>query len=365
MTGQQLIERMVALLRHYVAMTEGQALVAALWALNTWTYERFAAVPYLEIWAMHKRSGKSTLAEILCALSRGGRVLATARVLAMVRMIEGTEGHYVPFLEESERFWRGGLGDERSILATGYRKGAQHEVMGKTGIERFRTFCPKAFVLIGNVHDILRDRCISLKMDRSTPKGNWTLDRVAGEAEAMAIIEAWKDVARTVTGPFPIVDPDWLTSSRDREIWSPLFSLAAVLKLHKATLELLVRTSVDMAALKQLPAVKYSPSQDEPVGDDGNAAEAVLRDVRLCLQAGETRVTTDELLRRLHAIDTAPWRSWRGNGLDSIALAALLVRFGIEGEQWTVGKSVTDPQTGKRARKYVRGYSVKALTKPV
>lgn len=352
MTGQQLIDRMVRFLRHYVNMTDGQALVAAIWVLNTWTYEKFAAVPYLEIWARHKRSGKSTLAEMLCAMARGGRVLATVRVLSMVKLIEANDGHYVPFIEEAERFDKGTLGDERAILASGYRKGAFHEV----GKEKFRTFCPKAFVLIGNVHDILRDRCIEMEMSRGVPAGNWTLDRIAGEDEASAIVEAWLDLGkRSITGPLAVLDPNWLISSRDREIWSPIFSLAALLRLDKPTMSLLTRASVDLCTLKTQPRVRYQISQDEIVGDDSDAASAVLRDVVTAMGA-DPFVRTEDLLQRLHDIDTAGWRTWHGVGLDAISLAALLVRFGVEPEVGRVGK-------GRKDSKTFRGYKLSAIQK--
>lgn len=358
MTGQELVERWAALIARYVQVSKGQALVLALWALNTWVYERFPVTPYLEIWAMHKRSGKSTLAEILSLLSRGGRVLATVRVLSMVKLIEAKEGAYVPFIEEAERFEKGNLGDERSILASGYRRGAKHELEKAD----YRTFSPKAFVLIGNVHDILRDRCISIKLERGTPASNWTLERYTAEAEIDDLIVAWRDVAKhsldvikTDDGPrFKLVDPDWLTSARDREIWTPLFSLAHALKLHKDTLEVLQRASVDLSILKSLPPVKYHPAQEEHVSDDANAAEAVLRDIRNVIKPGEVFIPTEQVVDRLHAIPTAPWRAWRGDGLNAITLAALMERFGLKPEVARVGK-------GRKDSKTVRGYKVKQL----
>lgn len=359
MTGQQLIERWAALIKRYVALTDGQALVLALWALNTWVYERFHVTPYLEIWAMHKRSGKSTLAEILSLLCNGGRVLATVRVLSMVKLIEAKEGHYVPFIEEAERFKSASLGDERSILASGYRRGAFHELEKA----KYRTFCPKAFVLIGNVHEILRDRCISMKLERATPPHNWTLDRVTAEAEIDDLIVAWREVAKsgvlnvikTDDGPrFHMIDPAWLPSARDREIWTPLFSLAGALRLNAGTMETLQRASVDLSILKTLPPVEYHPAQEERVSDDANAAESVLKDLIGVLAEGEQFIGTAEALKRLHGISIAPWRAWRGDGLNEITLAALLQRFGIEPVMGQVGK-------GRKGRQTMRGYKVAHL----
>lgn len=362
MTGQELLDRMVAFIRRYVALTEGQALVCALWALNTWTYDRFAAVPYLEIWAAHKRSGKSTLAEILSSMSQGGAVLATTSGVSLARAIEAFEGRYTPFIEEAEKFSKATLGNDRSILATGYRRGASHTVTtGKGEVLRFRTYSPKAFVLIGNVHEILHDRCISVKLTQGQPVGNWTLDREMGESEGFAIVESWRKVAKGLdvvntdgNVRFKVIDPDWLMSSRDREIWSPLFSLAAALRCNGATLNTLTRASVDMSELKTQPLVKYHPSADVRVNDDMDAATAVLRDCLAVIGDAETFIPTEVLLTRLHGIATSPWRSWRGVGLDDQTLPQLLTRFGITPDIGQVGK-------GRKDRKVIRGYKVAKL----
>lgn len=360
MTGQELIDKWVAFIKRYVALSDGQALTVALWALNTWVYERFPVVPYLEIWAMHKRSGKSTLAEILALMSRGGRVLATVRVLSMVKLIGAKEGAYVPFIEEAERFEKGTLGDERSILASGYRRGAVHELEKMS----YRTYCPKAFVLIGNVHDILRDRCISIKLDRRVPEHNWTLERWTAEAEIDDLIVAYRDMAKsgamdiikTEDGPrFKMVDPSWLWSARDREIWTPIFSLAHALRLHKNTLELLQKASVDLSIIKAQPAVKYHASQEEGAGDDQNAADAVLADLLTVFRPGEAFLPSAEVVTRLQAIPTAPWRAWRGDGLNEISLAALLGRFGVAPDRGQLGRG--------KARQQVRGYKLADLRK--
>ena len=354
MTGQQLIERWAAFIQRYVALTDAQALTVALWAINTWVYERFYTVPYLELWAEHKRSGKSTLAEVLSVLVRGGRVLATVRVLSMVKLIEAKEGAYVPFIEEAERFNKATLGDERAILASGYRRGAVHELEKAA----YRTFCPKAFVLIGNVHEILRDRCISIKLERQTPAHNWTLERYVAETEAADLILGLRDlmrdgvdVVRTADGGarFNTVDPVWLPNPRDRELWTPLFSIASAMRLHKDTMGLLQRASVDLSVLKTLPPVVYHPSQGELVGDDQNAADAVLADLRGVLLPGEAFILSSEAIKRLHALDVAPWRAWRGDGLNEISLAALLGRFGIESRYGQIGK-------GRKERTKGRGY---------
>lgn len=362
MTGQQLVEKWMAFMRRYVAMTEAQALVCVLWAMHTYVYERFYAVPYLEIWAEHKRSGKSTLASILSQFSRGGRVLTTVRVLSMVKVAESKEGAYVPFMEEAERFNKATLGDERGILASGYQRGAVHELEKAS----YPTFFPKAFVLIGNVHNVIRDRCISIKLGRQAPSRSWTNERYIAEAEVADLVIAMRDVfksgavsvVRTADGAvrFELIDPVWLMSDRDREIWTPLFTLAHALRLNKETLALLTRASVDLSQLKTLPEVVYHPSQGELVEDDQNAADAVLRDLHAVLPEGVKFIPSADVVKLLQDIDTAPWRGWRGDGINAVSLAALLGRFGIHPAPGRVGK--VPGGKGRKDTKTVQGYQV-------
>lgn len=367
MTGHELISEIVRFIRRYCVVSEAQALTVALWALNTWVYERFNAVPYLEIWATHKRGGKSTLAECLSMLSRGGRTLATVRTLQMVRLIEATDGAYVPFIDEAERFWQGTLGDDRAILATGYQRGAVHEIEQKGSVAQYRTFSPKAFMLIGNLHDVIRDRCISIKLERAVPAASLTTEHEAAKLEANALVKRWQTMLATATTSmdvipteaeprFKVIDPVWLTNPRDRQIWLPLFTLAGAMKLHKADIELLQRASVDLSVLKTLPPVRYHQIQEEQLADDTPAVEALVRDVWSVLRDDEKAVATVDLLERLYAIPIAPWRSFGINGLSAAQLSDMLARYAVKPTAIRFGKSKKGDNTN-----VMKGYKAAEL----
>src|SRR5687768_7488369 len=126
MTGQQLIDRWIAFFRRYVVMSDQQALVVALWAINTWFYDRFASVPFLEVVATTKRSGKTTLLNCLKMTTRNAEMFAIVRILTVLRMIEAFEGRITVLIDEAEQFSKPSLGELRSGIATGYLEGAQH-----------------------------------------------------------------------------------------------------------------------------------------------------------------------------------------------------------------------------------------------
>lgn len=359
MTGQQMVDRWVAFLRRYVVMSEQQALVVALWAINTWVYEHFPSVPFLEIVATTKRSGKTTLLDVLRMVTRGAEKFAIVRILTVLRMIEAYEGKVTILIDEAEQFSKPSLGEQRSGIATGYKSGAQHAISVGKGFQRFRTFAPWAFAQIGNVHDVLRDRCIEIELERGKPTRVLSEWDTTAKAEAEELIAELVEYARTQASKnngkmhIPIVPADWL-SGRERELWTPIVSVAAWLGIHADTMKALQIASVDLGLLKTLPPKVWHSAQDELDAEEKDAAERVLQDVRSVLQPGETAIFSRVLVERLRAIGTAPWRAWRGNGINEITLAALLSRYGLQPDTVTIGK-------GRKTRQQAKGYKVRDI----
>lgn len=353
MTGQQLVDRWIAFVRKYVAMTDGQALVVALWAMTTWVQERYTVKPYLEIVAPAKRSGKTRVLDVLTLLSRNAQPNATLRVLSMCRIIGALEQRCTFLFDEMEVLWSASLGDTRQILASGYRNGAFHTVIVGGKAMRFPVACMKAFALIGNVQDVIRDRCIELELSRSKPERQLPEWQDEAEAEAVELVEALRVYSGRLDR-WPVVPADWL-HNREREIWTPLYSVATALGLHADAMRTFQAISVDLGQIKLQPAKRYDALQDATTdADELEAAERVLRDAVTVFQPGETFVPSTELVNRLRGIHTSPWRSWRLHGLNEIHVSALLDRFGVAPEVGQIGK-------GRKERKQVRGYKLTSI----
>lgn len=355
-TGQHVIDKWIAFIRTYAYLTDGQALVIALWAIHTWLYERFAAIPYLEIVATAKQSGKSTVLHLLKMLCSGQPdIRLVIRVLSIVRDIEAANGKTTILIDEAESLGSGNLGETRQMMAGSYLEGAKHSVYVGRKRQTFRTFAPYAFAQIGNVHDVLRDRCIEIELERHAPTLYLSEHRAEAREQADACISALVSYSRQAgTGErIPIVAPDWLRT-REREIWTPILSIAHWLKLHADTMRLLQETSTDLALLKTLPAKRHYSLQDETDAEDRSMAERVLADIRSVLPLTEPVIASTTLVDRLRAIPTAPWRKWRGTGLDETVLAALLSRYGISPDRVQFGK-------GRKGRTQARGYRSRDL----
>lgn len=359
MTGQQLIERWTAFLRQYLVLETTQDLVLALWAMHTWIYERFGATPYLSITATHSQAGKSNALKATALLSRNSRVYSTIRPLAVVRLIEQNDGAFTCCLDEAEKLRSASLGDTRSLLATGYQRGSTHPLTVGQKVVEFRTFCPKAFASIGDIQPILRARSIIIDMRRGTPARSFTLEYETAQAQADELIGEFVNFMKASKQTrIAVVDPVWLSQPRDREIWTPLFSLASFLGLHKDALDALTGWSVDNAHFKLLPPREHYSAQDETDAEERTMAELALRDIKASYRDGETFLPSAVIVDRMRAIVTAPWRSWRGHGLNEIVLAALLSRYGLT----PTTARVSTRADGKKTRedsKTLRGYAVK------
>lgn len=354
MTGQKLVEMFAKWIGSFVALSEAQAVVCALWVMHTHLSERFQATPYLEISAATKRSGKTTLLETLGMLCRNPQLFATVRVLTVCRMIEGFNGMITCGFDEAERLSSSSIGDTRSMLATGYRQGQYHAVTVGKGFAKFPVFCPKMFALIGNLTPVLRDRSIPIYLDRAKPERSLSAEHTSATAEAENMVAVMRGYFATVQR-LNITVPMWL-DGREQEIWTPIFSIAQALDLHKSTLDMLTAASVDMGQLKTAPARVWHSAQDEQDADERGAAERVLADLLTVLREGEPAIFSAVAVDRLKAIHTSPWRTYKGTGLDALTLAALLTRYGLQPAVVQMGK-------GRKGREVARGYKTADIRK--
>lgn len=362
MAGQELVTRLAAWLRQYVWFpTPGQDLIVALWIMHTWFIDHFTSTPYLCLTARTKRAGKTTLLELVAASGQNGQLIATLRPAAIARLLHATEGRVTACFDEMESLSRGSVGDLRSIMATGYRRGQFHMVTSGDKVKAFRTFGPKAFALIGDMTDVIRDRAIILRLSRA-PRGTEVLDytnpsvRERAHAEAAELVQELKTFAER-TGKPNYIAPEFL-HGRESEIWLPIWTLAHHAALSPEVMDGAAGAMVDISAIKSEPAASWTAlSEDfEREQEDADYSEHVLRDMRAVLREDETKIRSTDAVERLRAIPTSPWRTWRGTGLDTITLAALLSRFGVQPKSLRFGKG----KAGDNSNVH-KGYDAKEL----
>lgn len=147
--GCTLISQLESYIRSYVTLAENcYALVIALWLVATHAWPAFDAFPYLVVTSATKRSGKTRLLELLSFVASNSRLVAHISPAALYRTIDAEKPTLL--VDEAEMF-SSAKSEYRSLLNTGYRRG--QTVKRQDG--DYETYCPKAFALIGDVHDIL------------------------------------------------------------------------------------------------------------------------------------------------------------------------------------------------------------------
>lgn len=332
MKPSTLVRRLESYLASYLAFPNPhQALVVALWIVGTWVYKWFDAYPYLVITAATKRSGKTRLAELIGFAGWHAKPFAAMTPATMFRAIGA--GATILF-DEAESLSSESAGVMRSVLNVGYRRGQTIPRIEKGEVKEFEVYCPKAFVLIGDVYDTLKDRSIVIELARGVPAKTfvWADAESDGRALGAEIEQETKNL------DVPAADLIDFLSGREAEIWAPLFALCKL--LCPSRLDDLTRAAADFAALKTADTKRYTSlkNADDAAADDTYARQA-LADLTAILSRGSAvAVSTDHAVTAMKQIATAPWRTYRGGGLTPILLANLLSRFGVTPKNCRFGK---------------------------
>lgn len=331
------------------------SLPIALWAIGTQLYPNFDAYPYLVVTSATKRSGKSRLAELMsfiCANPVSSGAMTPASMFKTM-----AEDKPTIFMDEAESLSSEAASNMRVVLNMGYRKGSVvRRVVGQQ-VKEYEVYCPKVFILIGDVFDTLKDRSIIIRMFRATAKVE--LERFVFEpckAEGAVLrerIHEWVEENES-----SIIDAftkfggiDFLTD-RDEEIWSPLFVICSLIAPDR--LEDLKCMAVDIATEKTQESRRYSELEsNEAEMADNEYAIRLLQDVATVID-GKKYLATTEIIEKLRAIPTAPWRVYKGQGITMHSLSTMLSRFGVAPSTVQIGK-------GRSNRQVVRGYRAEVI----
>lgn len=338
----------------YVAFTDAYSLPIALWTIGTFLWPDFDAFPYLVITSATKRSGKTRCSEIISFACSNPANSAAMTAASIFRSI--SEEKPTIFFDEAETISGESASVLRSVLNVGYRKGQTVKRVSGNQVLEYDTYCPKVFILIGDVYDTLKDRSIIIRMKRAEVSTRFVYDMaknegavlrercaMAVEANRSAILEKFSTYGRI----------EFLTD-RDEEIWTPLFVICEALCPER--MRDLRRIAVDMATEKTQKATRHIDLHEfEDKAQDDEYCEKLLRDMETTF--GKNAVMSSaEIVEKLKEIETAPWRKFRGDGINPQTMADMLRRF--------PGVYPKNVQIGKRPdRKILKGYKLEDVRK--
>lgn len=346
-----LIERIETYITDYVTLADRQySLPIALWILGTFCFKDFDAYPYLVINSPTKRSGKTRLAEMISFCCNNPRAMSALTGPTLFRLIE-KETPTILF-DEAE-----GLNSEassvmRSVLNVGYRRGQTIPRVGGDGnTVEFATYCPKIFILIGDVYDTLRDRSIVITMQRAEAPKRFTFEavRTEGNTIRLAADAAVKSNSGNIQHAFRNHNGLPFLMDRDEEIWTALFCLAQVFCPDR--LRELQGAAADMAAEKTAEGRAYTDMEAKE--NEANSVEygkKCLMDLwGVFVKDGVKYLRTEDVITKLKEIPTSPWRKFRGAGVDAHDLSNLMQRFDVRPVRIALG-------SGRGKQKFYRGY---------
>jgi hypothetical protein len=329
-TNNPIVADIETYLAGYLAFQDnGYRFTAALWTLGTYLWHGFSTFPYMVITSDTKRSGKTTLAELLSFVSNTPRNIAGVTVASVLRMMRDERASL--FIDEAESLSSDAQTVMKAVLNVGYRRGQTipRAAAGKEGNEYWPVYGPKCFILIGDVYDTLRDRSVIVYMKRANAPQRYRQDVAEGEGlELAARIRALiPEVAARIHDTYARHGGLPFLSGRDEEIWLSLVAICEV--LAPSRLAELHRVAMDIATEKTAPARTVKGLQDAE--DSATASEYGMRLLQdMGAVVGESAsMFTDDVLTALKAMPLAPWRKFRGTGLDGHDIGNMLQPFGV------------------------------------
>lgn len=323
--GSSLLHDLKAAVQRSLVVTRAEALAVALWIMYTHVAHRFDIAPLLAALSPEPRCGKTVMLTLLGRLAHRPLAASNMTEASIYRCIQ--QWATTLLIDEADT----GMVSNKSlvgILNSGYKRSTGYVLRaGKDGVERLRTFGPKAIALIGDLPPTLHDRAIPIHLERKLP--NQTVHPVSTAGpDDLTILKArtmrWADDNADAIAE---IKPErlGLKSDRAEDNCAPLLAIAQVIGepwLRRT------RESLTMVF-----------SRTHANESDGGR---LLTDIKQAFTAhGEHRITTADLLKRLNALDEAPWPHFsHGRPMTARDLAQVLRRYGVHSLSIRKGESV-------------------------
>jgi Protein of unknown function (DUF3631) len=320
--GADLLDQVADFLAHYVAFPTPAARDAVtLWAAHCHQVAAFESTPRLALLSPEKGSGKTRCLEVLELLVPRAMHAVNATAAALFRAVEAHQPTLL--FDEADTYFgpmaRGEHEELRGLVNAGHRRGAvAYRCVGDPKhmqVKEFPAYCAVAIAGIGDLPPTILDRAVLIRMRRRAPAehiepfrrrkaakvGDELRDALAGwmAAHADQLADAEPEM------PAGLVD-------RPADVWEALLAIADLAggtwphDARKAALEL------------NAARVEADPS----------LGVALLRDTRAVFD-GAGVLATEELLRRLCALEESPWGDLRGKPLDARGLARRLKPYEV------------------------------------
>ena len=218
---------------YFMELPENVAEFLSLWVIGTYLFPLFNAYPYVFVWGI-KRTGKSKLLTATSLMSFNSVFSANTSSSSIFRLIQ--QGRCSLFMDESEKLINKDRSEDiRSILLSGYKKGAkvqrtEKNPKGNFEVFSFEVYSPKMIANIHGLEDIMEDRCIKITMKR-------TLDKEICNRDPNENNPKWQEIRDSLyvfaLQNFELIEENYenlpnktILNSRNWELWKPIFAIA-------------------------------------------------------------------------------------------------------------------------------------------
>jgi putative DNA primase/helicase len=326
-----LLDALARTIGRHVVLPEPARIAVAGWIAHTWVYHRFQHTPRLAISSPVKRCGKSTLLDLLNAMSARPLKADNVSAASVFRVVEALResGGVTLLVDEADSFVRNNE-ELRGVLNSGHEKSGQvvRTVEVKDGWQpvAFSTFCPVALAGIGTLPDTLADRSIPIELRRKTTAE--TVDKLRAPGARDVLARAVRCLARWAAdhGRDLPLDPDIPPAMGDREgdISVPLLAIAD----HAGGVW---PQRMREALLRLFEARNAAEGNAE-------AGTLLLGDIRTIFAvagSGAERLASEVIVGELVKLEARPWPEWRqGRPMTAPQLARALKPFGVAPKQY-------------------------------
>lgn len=335
--GADVLDEVVTFLARFVSYPSEHARTAhALWIAHTHVMDCWESTPRIAFLSPEPGSGKSRALEVTEPLVPRAVHAVNTSPAYLFRKVSDDAGAPTILYDEIDTVFGPRAKDNediRGMLNAGHRKGAtagRCVVRGKiVETEELPAYCAVALAGLNDLPDTIMSRSVVVRMRRRAPGERiepWR--RRINEPQARPIfarLTAWTASVRDrLTEVFPDMPTE--VEDRDADVWEALLAVADAAggtwpARARAAAVAIVTTGKDRA-----------PS----------LGVLLLEDIRRVFTQTDTdRLSTADLLDKLHELDEAPWNDLRGKPLDSRGLSRRVGNYEIRSAQvWIDGRNV-------------------------
>lgn len=318
---EELLSALSSAIRSHVILPATMADAVALWCAHTWVYDRFQHTPRLSVTSPAKRCGKSTLLDILRALSHRPLKADSISASGVFRTVEAL-APLTLLIDEADTF----LADNeelRGILNSGFEASGQVirvvEVKDEWQPIRFATFAPVALAGIGSLPGTLEDRALPIVLQRKAASETVTRLRESGARDRL------NDLARKLAR---WAQDRALRLSRDPAMPAELGDREADVSVPLVAIADDAGPVWSARARKALLDVFGRRAREEGTLETG---ALLLADIKAVFASTKSdRIASEDLCRALADMEDRPWPEWKqGKAITPPQLARALKPFGL------------------------------------